>query len=382
MYSKSHCLIAFLISVALAFAGCGGNAQTAPAPDAADSANLRPQTAPAPAQTTPAPASHRLLRRRQRQLPRLRHLRTSAPAMSTPAPSAVHQRACCTATFSTRPARSFPERRSRCPPRRAQPWERERRLQPAPIRCAACRQEATSCKPRTRVCPVCLRSHSTDRGADRRMSTSRWPSRHADVQVVVTDESGPTVSTDADANASAIVLKGSDLDALSDDPDEFSNELDGTGRPFGGPQWRADLHRRIHRRHTAAQVGHPRDSHQSESFFRRVRPHRLWAHRDSHQAGNRYAAWPRLRARQRQRRSTPATRSPQSSGLPQLPVQRHRQRRDFEEGLVLHERGRPRTTNRQCVLDRQWAGIQRVREYLVDQPRIGIGQSLQSCQSS
>jgi hypothetical protein len=54
-------------------------------------------------------------------------------------------------------------------------------------------------------------------------------------QVVVTDESGPTVSTDADANASAIVLKGSDLDALSDDPDELSNELSALAGPSAGP---------------------------------------------------------------------------------------------------------------------------------------------------
>ncbi len=64
----------------------------------------------------------------------------------------------------------------------------------------------------------------------------------ADVQVVVTDEGGPTVSTEAGANANAIVLKGSDLDALSDDPDELSNELDGASRPFRGPERRPDLH--------------------------------------------------------------------------------------------------------------------------------------------
>jgi len=57
----------------------------------------------------------------------------------------------------------------------------------------------------------------------------------ADVQVVVTDEGGPTVSTDAGANASAIVLKGSDLDALSDDPDELSNELTALAGPSAGP---------------------------------------------------------------------------------------------------------------------------------------------------
>ncbi|MGD0345109.1 MAG: carboxypeptidase regulatory-like domain-containing protein [Terracidiphilus sp.] len=54
-------------------------------------------------------------------------------------------------------------------------------------------------------------------------------------QVIVTDEGGPTVSTDADANASAIVLKGSDLDALSDDPDELQNELQALAGPSAGP---------------------------------------------------------------------------------------------------------------------------------------------------
>ncbi len=54
-------------------------------------------------------------------------------------------------------------------------------------------------------------------------------------QVVVTDEGGPTVSTEAGANTSAIVLKGSDLDALSDDPDELSNELEALAGPAAGP---------------------------------------------------------------------------------------------------------------------------------------------------
>ncbi len=57
----------------------------------------------------------------------------------------------------------------------------------------------------------------------------------ADVQVVVTDDSGPTVSTDAGANASAMVLKGDDLNALSDDPDELSSELTALAGPSAGP---------------------------------------------------------------------------------------------------------------------------------------------------
>jgi hypothetical protein len=57
----------------------------------------------------------------------------------------------------------------------------------------------------------------------------------AEQQVVVTDEGAPTVSTEAGANASAMVLKGSDLDALSDDPDELSNELSALAGPSAGP---------------------------------------------------------------------------------------------------------------------------------------------------
>jgi hypothetical protein len=52
--------------------------------------------------------------------------------------------------------------------------------------------------------------------------------------VVVTDES-PTVNVEASGNASAIVIKGKDLEALSDDPDELSNELQALAGPSAGP---------------------------------------------------------------------------------------------------------------------------------------------------
>ncbi len=57
----------------------------------------------------------------------------------------------------------------------------------------------------------------------------------ADVQVVVTDEGGPAVSTEAGANTTAIVLKDKDLEALSDDPDELQNELTALAGPSAGP---------------------------------------------------------------------------------------------------------------------------------------------------
>jgi hypothetical protein len=52
--------------------------------------------------------------------------------------------------------------------------------------------------------------------------------------VTVTDES-PMVNVEAGGNANALVLKDKDLDALSDDPDELSNELTALAGPSAGP---------------------------------------------------------------------------------------------------------------------------------------------------
>jgi len=57
----------------------------------------------------------------------------------------------------------------------------------------------------------------------------------AQQQVNVTSDGDYNVSTEADANTSAIVIKGKDLDALSDDPDELSNELQALAGPAAGP---------------------------------------------------------------------------------------------------------------------------------------------------
>jgi len=53
-------------------------------------------------------------------------------------------------------------------------------------------------------------------------------------QVEVTSDA-QGVSTSAEGNASAIVIKGKDLDALSDDPDELQNELTALAGPAAGP---------------------------------------------------------------------------------------------------------------------------------------------------
>jgi hypothetical protein len=54
-------------------------------------------------------------------------------------------------------------------------------------------------------------------------------------QQVQVDAESATVDTSPDNNANAIVIKGKDLDALSDDPDELQNELQALAGPAAGP---------------------------------------------------------------------------------------------------------------------------------------------------
>jgi len=54
-------------------------------------------------------------------------------------------------------------------------------------------------------------------------------------QEVQVQAENTTISTSPDSNASAIVIKGNDLNALSDDPDELQNELEALAGPSAGP---------------------------------------------------------------------------------------------------------------------------------------------------
>ncbi|HZU23702.1 MAG TPA: carboxypeptidase regulatory-like domain-containing protein, partial [Terriglobales bacterium] len=54
-------------------------------------------------------------------------------------------------------------------------------------------------------------------------------------QQVQVEAEAPTVSTAADSNASMVVLKDKDLEALSDDPDELQSELEALAGPAAGP---------------------------------------------------------------------------------------------------------------------------------------------------
>jgi len=54
-------------------------------------------------------------------------------------------------------------------------------------------------------------------------------------QQVQVEAEANTVDTSPDSNANAVVLKGKDLDALSDDPDELENQLQALAGPAAGP---------------------------------------------------------------------------------------------------------------------------------------------------
>jgi hypothetical protein len=54
-------------------------------------------------------------------------------------------------------------------------------------------------------------------------------------RVTVSAEPGPTVSTEPDNNAAALVIRGEDLQALPDDPDDLSAALQALAGPGAGP---------------------------------------------------------------------------------------------------------------------------------------------------
>jgi hypothetical protein len=54
-------------------------------------------------------------------------------------------------------------------------------------------------------------------------------------QIVVEENAGPAVSTDAASNATATVLTGDDLNSLSDDPEDLQADLEALAGPSAGP---------------------------------------------------------------------------------------------------------------------------------------------------
>lgn len=54
-------------------------------------------------------------------------------------------------------------------------------------------------------------------------------------EITVDESTGPTVTTDPSENAGALVLRGEDLQALSDDPDDLQADLQALAGPAAGP---------------------------------------------------------------------------------------------------------------------------------------------------
>jgi hypothetical protein len=54
-------------------------------------------------------------------------------------------------------------------------------------------------------------------------------------EVTVTENAGPSVSTEASSNANAVVIKGDDLDALGDSPEDLQADLQALAGPGAGP---------------------------------------------------------------------------------------------------------------------------------------------------
>ena len=57
----------------------------------------------------------------------------------------------------------------------------------------------------------------------------------ANQQLTVSDNAGPTVSVETSNNASATIIKGADLDALSDDPEDLTGRSQALAGPSAGP---------------------------------------------------------------------------------------------------------------------------------------------------
>src|SRR5207245_4330480 len=54
-------------------------------------------------------------------------------------------------------------------------------------------------------------------------------------QVTIQDNPGPSVTADPSNNASALVIQGEDLQALSDDPEDLQADLQALAGPSAGP---------------------------------------------------------------------------------------------------------------------------------------------------
>ncbi len=89
-------------------------------------------------------------------------------------------------------------------------------------------------------------------------------------KVTVRDEVGTQVSVDPDSNAGALVLRGKDLDVLSDDPDELQEDLQALAGPSAGPNGGQIFIDGYSNGTFASEIFHSRSARQSEPLLGRV----------------------------------------------------------------------------------------------------------------
>jgi hypothetical protein len=119
-------------------------------------------------------------------------------------------------------------------------------------------------------------------------------------KVEVTDSS-TKVDVDPSNNAGTVVMKGKDLEALSDDPDELQSELQALAGPSAGPNGGQIYIDGFTAGQLPPQSFHPRDSNQSESVFLGIRQTGLWPDRNLDKTRNRSVARPDFPKRQLER---------------------------------------------------------------------------------
>ena len=204
------------------------------------------------------------------------------------------QRRACAAPSPTPRARSSPARSSNCAVRPASSGPRP--TTPASI-------------PFPSSPPASIRSASPPRDSRpprRKTSTSAQPqildaqlAIHGEAQVVTVEDELRRVGATPEANGSRVVLRERQLAALSDDPDELALQLQALAGPAPGPgggEFFIDgfTGGRLPPKSAIREV-----RINCQSVLARVRPPRLRAHRDLHQARQRLPPRPGLRAVQR-----------------------------------------------------------------------------------
>lgn len=168
-----------------------------------------------------------------------------------------------------------------------------------------------------------------------------------DSQTLKVEDEQNAVTTDAQQNAGALVLREAELKSLSDDPDQLAQELQALAGPGAGPNG-GQIFIDGFTGGRIPEILHPRNPHQPEPLLRRVRPHRLRPHRDPHQARHRQIPRRCLLQLLRRKPQLPQSLLQQQTALPVPPLRRPHQRAN-QQKILLRPRCRiPQRRRKRC----------------------------------